>query len=162
MEVTIEADDSLRGSTSAFRAVLAGVKAKGVPALAQMDESNPPPPPRRLDASTDLSTQQQSEQSEQADSIPKKTASSRKGGTGSGPPISPGTEFGAQNPGRAKATKKEDRFKGQNPLEYALWAHYLSYCSAFVCFICGVFGVAWDSPSSSFPCAVNGQSQMSF
>lgn len=162
MEVSIEADDSLRGSMSTFRNVMASLKERG---LAKQDEAQqqapttgPPPPPRRLVDGLVETTQQQL-----PDAIPKSVMmSSKKGGTGSGPPLSASTEFGSLYPSNKPEKKNTDkpekeRFLGLNVLEYALWAHYLSYCTAFVCFICGIFALAWDGASTSFSCSIDGK-----
>jgi hypothetical protein len=48
------------------------------------------------------------------------------------------------------------RFVGDNPLQYALLAHYMSYGSAMMCFYCGVFALLWTS-AHHYHCKVDGK-----
>ena len=55
-----------------------------------------------------------------------------------------------------KDTKKEvkdpskdpSRFIGKNTLQYALWAHRMSYISAGMCLVMGAFAVAWTGKNA--------------
>lgn len=58
----------------------------------------------------------------------------------------------------APDTKKQatNRFKGLNPLQYALWAHYLAIGAAFMCICMGSFAVLWDD-ARTYHCRVGGK-----
>ena len=152
MNVSIAADDKLRGSMSLFRSVLAAAN-KPKDGLADQVEGTTV---GDVESSGRLDVQQQQQQA--TDSIPKKVSgSTKRGGTGSGPPPSASSsEFGREEKKEKEKEKPANRFVGNNPLEYALWAHYLAYCSAAVCFISGIFSVAWSSNTSTFTCSVDG------
>ncbi len=40
--------------------------------------------------------------------------------------------------------KSTSRFKGKNPLQYGLWAHYLALGAASLCLCMGIFAILWD------------------
>lgn len=163
MEISIESDDDKRGSLSAFRSVL---NSRAKQSLAEQDGNNiqgkgvdvpQPLPQRRLDP----------QETTVQDAIPKLSQhnAGQKGGSGSAPPLTASSEFGSIYLEKTKNSKLKDddstpknRFVGVNVIQYGLWAHYLSYCCAFMCFIFGVFAIAWDSPPPSFSCSIKGQS----
>ena len=52
---------------------------------------------------------------------------------------------------------KKDRFKGENLIQYGLWAHYLAYCASLLCFIFGIYAMSWDAQQPPFNCRIDGQ-----
>ena len=48
-----------------------------------------------------------------------------------------------------------DRFKGENPLQFAIWGHYMTHLAMYLCFVVGVFAILWDDPYA-FDCEING------
>lgn len=76
-------------------------------------------------------------------------------------PSSPAPPSPNESPARSTSSQKlaespptVDKWK---PLQYALWAHYMGYGSAMLCFWFGITAVLWDSPHF-YHCHVNGQS----
>jgi hypothetical protein len=51
--------------------------------------------------------------------------------------------------------KKPNRFKGVNPLQYALFAHNMAYGAAAMCICMGIFAMLWTS-ASTYRCKING------
>ena len=59
-----------------------------------------------------------------------------------------------------KQTSNQDNTKlfiGKNPLQFALWAHYMSYGAALFCVTLGVFAIFWTYGSNFYNCKINGQ-----
>jgi len=50
---------------------------------------------------------------------------------------------------------KVDRFKGEKPLQYAVWGHNMGLGCAFVCFWCGLFTILW-ADAQGWECKVDG------
>lgn len=48
------------------------------------------------------------------------------------------------------------RFKGANPLQYLLWAHFMAYGSAAMCICMGIFAIAWTD-AETYGCRIDGQ-----
>eukprot|EP01031_Cornospumella_fuschlensis_P037448 gene37448-45477_t len=46
-------------------------------------------------------------------------------------------------------------FKGVYPLQYALWAHFLSYGAAAVSFVLGIFSMVWTN-AETYECKIDG------
>jgi hypothetical protein len=58
-----------------------------------------------------------------------------------------------------KSVKASDqikgKFSGKQQLQFALWAHYLSYGAAAMCICLGIFAIAWEHPKF-YDCQING------
>ena len=65
-------------------------------------------------------------------------------------PVSPSAQV------KKSGTVSLDAFKGEYPLQYALWAHHMSLGAALLGLFCGIFAILWNSPWE-FRCSVNGQ-----
>jgi hypothetical protein len=52
--------------------------------------------------------------------------------------------------------KAPDRFKGLNPLQYALWAHYMSLGAIALCLYLGIVAILWEHPKT-YGCHVRGK-----
>lgn len=48
-----------------------------------------------------------------------------------------------------------NRFKG-NPLQFGMWAHYMAYGSALLCFWFGITAILWDN-ASFYDCKIDGE-----
>merc|ERR1711871_1405866 len=48
-----------------------------------------------------------------------------------------------------------DRFKGEHPLQFAMWGHYMTHLAMYLCFFVGVFAILWDNPYE-FTCEIDG------
>lgn len=57
---------------------------------------------------------------------------------------------------RAPSAPTVNRFKGTNPLQYTLWAHFLCYGAASLCFCMGVFSMLWTD-AETYKCRVREQ-----
>ena len=55
------------------------------------------------------------------------------------------------------AEEKKDRYKGENLIQFGLWAHYMAYCCSVLCFVFGVYSISWDAKQVPFDCSINGK-----
>jgi ferredoxin-NADP reductase len=69
-------------------------------------------------------------------------------------PKSP-TKSGENQLAARKAAGASARFKGLNPLQYGMWAHYLAIGSGFMCICMGIFAMAWTG-AETYQCKLNG------
>jgi hypothetical protein len=53
-------------------------------------------------------------------------------------------------------SQSKNRFKGANPLQYGLWAHYLAIGAALMCICMGAFAILWDD-ARTYNCRVGGE-----
>ena len=50
----------------------------------------------------------------------------------------------------------EGRFVGKRPLQFGLWAHYMGYGCALLCFVFGITAILWDD-ADTYECKINGK-----
>ena len=68
----------------------------------------------------------------------------------------------ARPEGEKKVEKKKERpagddkqrFIGVNPLQYGLWAHYMSYGAVAMCIWLGIFSILWEDPET-YKCKID-------
>lgn len=56
---------------------------------------------------------------------------------------------------KGAADAEKSRFVGKNLVQYGLWAHYLAYGAALMCFCMGGFAMAWTD-AHTYHCRING------
>lgn len=49
-----------------------------------------------------------------------------------------------------------EKFKGKNGIQYGLWAHYMTWGSALLCFLCGLFACIYTE-ASTYGCKIDGK-----
>lgn len=49
------------------------------------------------------------------------------------------------------------RFQGKKLLQYAVWAHYMSYGVAILCFFLGIFAIIFVAPPNPYNCHIDGK-----
>jgi hypothetical protein len=60
-----------------------------------------------------------------------------------------------KNREESTSPKAPNRFKGQNPIQYGLWAHYAAIGAAFMCICMGSFAILWTD-ARTYGCRING------